>query len=156
MAEGVDALVDAASRAPEVIVVGLDIAEIDREGPQPSRDAAAYAAGLSRREGTRLVGVWVRPPVAYGDTFAETAETIARRREEAETQLRARATAAEQHYGLPPGCIMVREGDPARELLRAAEEVNADGIVVGASTERIGSVAGHVIRHARVPVTVVP
>jgi nucleotide-binding universal stress UspA family protein len=156
MAEDLDALVDAASRAPEVIVVGLDIGELDRDGPQPSRHAAAYAAGLSRREGTRLVGVWVRPPVAYADTFTQTAETIARRREEAETQLRARATAAEQHYRLPPGCIMVREGDPARELLRAAEEVNADGIVVGASTERIGSVAGHLIRQARVPVTVVP
>ena len=51
---------------------------------------------------------------------------------------------------------MVREGDPASELLKAADEVNADSIVVGASTERIGSVAGRRVRPARMPVTVVP
>ncbi len=152
----VDALVEASSRSPRVIVVGLDVAELDREGPQPSRNAAAYAAGLALREGTRLVGVWVRPRVAYGDTFAETVDTIARRRREAELELRERAAAAEQHFGLPPGCIIVRDGDPAPELLNVAEEVDADGIIVGASTERIGSVAAHLIRHARVPVTVVP
>ena len=154
--EDVDALVEASSQSPRVIVVGLDVAELDREGPQPSRNAAAYAAGLALREGTRLVGVWVRPPVAFGDTFAQTVDTIARRREEAELEFRERAAAAEQHLGLPPGCIIVRDGDPARELLNVAEEVDPDGIVVGASTGRIGSVAGHLIRHARVPVTVVP
>ncbi len=139
-----------------MIVVGLDVAELDREGPQPSRNAAAYAAGLALREGTRLVGVWVRPPVAFADTFTETADTIARRRQEAELEFRERVAAAEQHFGLPPGCIIVRDGDPARELLNATEEVDPAGIIVGASTERIGSVAGHLIRRARVPVTVVP
>ena len=154
--EDVDALVEASSRSPGQIVVGLDVAELDREGPQPSRNAAAYAAGLALREGTRLVGVWVRPPVAFADRFAETADTIAQKRQEAELEFRERVAAAEQHFGLPPGCIIVRDGDPARELLSVAEEVDADGVIVGASTERIGSVAGHLIRHARVPVTVVP
>ena len=156
MPEDVDALVEAASRAPEVVVLGLDVGELDRDGPQPSRHAAAYAVGLGRREGTRLVGVWVRPKIAYADTFAQTASTIGQKRKEAEAHLRERAARAEEHFGLPTGSIMVREGDPATELLKAADEVNADGIVVGASTERIGSVAGHLVRHARVPVTVVP
>ncbi len=154
--EDVDALVEASSQSPRLVVVGLDVAELDREGPQPSRNAAAHAAGLALREGTRLVGVWVRPPVAIGDTFTQTADTIARRRQEAELEFRERAAAAEQHFGLPPGCIIVRDGDPARELLNVAEEVDAEGIIVGASTGRIGSVAGHLIRHAQVPVTVVP
>ena len=156
MPEDMDALVEAASRAPEVIVLGLDVGELDREGPQPSRHAAAYAVGLGRREGTRLVGVWVRPKVAYADTFSQTPGAIGQKRKESEAQLRERAARAEEHFRLTPGCIMIREGDPATELMKAADEVNADGIVVGASTERIGSVAGHLVRHASVPVTVVP
>jgi nucleotide-binding universal stress UspA family protein len=138
------------------MVVGVDVAELDGEGPQPSRHAAAHAVGLARREGARLVGVWVRPPVAYADTFAQTVETIAQRRAEAEAEFRERAARAEEHFGLPPGCIVVRDGDPAVELMSVAQEVNADGIVVGASSQRIGSVAGHLVRHSPVPVTVVP
>jgi nucleotide-binding universal stress UspA family protein len=156
MPEDLDALVEASSAAPRAIVVGVDVAELDGEGPQPSRHAAAHALGLARREGTRLVGVWVRPRVAYSDMFAETAETIARRRQESEAEFRERAARADAHFGLPPGCIVVRDGDPGRELLSVAEDVNADGIVVGASSQRIGSVAAYLIRHARVPVTVVP
>jgi nucleotide-binding universal stress UspA family protein len=156
MAEDVEALVEASSRSPRVMVVGVDVAELDGEGPQPSRHAAAHAVGLARREGARLVGVWVRPPVAYADTFAQTVETIAQRRAEAEAEFRERAARAEEHFGLPPGCIVVRDGDPAVELMSVAQEVNADGIVVGASSQRIGSVAGHLVRHSPVPVTVVP
>ena len=77
-------------------------------------------------------------------------------RQESETGLRDRAARADERFGFPPGCIVVRDGDPAREPLSVAEEVNADGIVVGASAQRIGSVAAYLIRHDRVPVTVVP
>jgi hypothetical protein len=66
--EDLDALVEARSRPGRVVVVGLDVAELDRAGPQPSRNAAAYAVGLARREAARLVGVWVRPPGTYADT----------------------------------------------------------------------------------------
>jgi nucleotide-binding universal stress UspA family protein len=156
MPEDLDALVEASSAPPRAIVVGLDVAELDAAGPQPSRHAAAHAVGLARREGTRLVGVWVRPAVAYSDMFAETPDAIARRRQESETEFRERAARAEEHFGLPPGCVVVRDGDPGRELMNVAEEVNADGIVVGASSQRIGSVAAYLIRHAKVPVTVVP
>lgn len=154
--EDLDALVEARSRPRRVVAVGLDVAELDRAGPQPSRNAAAYAVGLARREGARLVGVWVRPPVTYAESFASTAATIAHRRKEAEEDLRQRAARAEQHFGLSGGSIVVRDGDPAVELLRVADEVNADEIVVGASRERFGSVPAYVVRRAEVPVTVVP
>lgn len=156
MPEDLDALIEASSRTPRVIVVGVDVSELDREGPQPSRHAAAHAIGLARREGARLVGVWARPRVAYADRFVQTADALAQGRRDAEADLRERAAQADAHYGLPPGCIIVRDGDPATELLAAAEEVGADGIVVGASTGRIGSVAGYLIRRSSWPVTVVP
>jgi nucleotide-binding universal stress UspA family protein len=146
----------AAPEGPLVIVVGVDATEIGREGPTPSVHAAEYVAGLARRLDARLVGVWVRPPVAYGDQFAQTAEMIASSRQETEAELREAASRADEYYGLPPGCILVRDGDPTDELTRVAEEVHADGIVVGASEHRLGSVAARLIRNGRWPVTVVP
>src|SRR3712207_3236840 len=104
MPNDIDALIEASSRSPRTIVVGVDVAELDREGPQPSRHAAAHAIGLARREGARLVGVWVRRPIALGQTFAETAETIHGRRQQEEAELRERAARADERYGLPPGC----------------------------------------------------
>ncbi|MCU1345597.1 MAG: UspA domain protein [Acidimicrobiia bacterium] len=53
-----------------------------------------------------------------------------------------------------------REGDPATVLICLANEVQADVIVVGASTRLghrvFGSVAVRLVRHAPCPVTVVP
>jgi hypothetical protein len=43
---------------PGAIVVGID-------GSTPSLRAAAYAAGLARRQRTRLVAVYVRTPPAH-------------------------------------------------------------------------------------------
>lgn len=156
MPEDVDALVERSSRSPRTIVVGVDVAELDQDGPQPSRHAAAHAIGLARRESARLVGVWVRPRVSYSDTFVDTLENIVANRRTAEADFRERAARGEERFGLPSGRVMVRDGDPASELMKVAEEVDADGIVVGASKERIGSVAAQLIRQSRIPVTVVP
>lgn len=145
---------------PGVIVVGLDASEIGKEGSsetsQASLHAAAYAAGLARRQGARLVAVWVRPAVAYGDTFAQTADTIAKVRHETEEDVRQTVTWATKHYGIPEASLLVREGDPFRELTTVAEELQADAIIVGASEHRLGSLAVRLVRDARWPVTVVP
>jgi len=56
---------------------------------------------------------------------------------------------------------MLREGEPATEILRAAEEVHADRIVMGTHGRRgldrlmLGSVAEAVVRKSQVPVMVV-
>ncbi|MCU1663055.1 MAG: universal stress protein UspA, partial [Pseudonocardia sp.] len=51
-------------------------------------------------------------------------------------------------------------GDPFTELARIADEVRADAVVVGASTQAghrlIGSLAVRLVRAGRWPVTVVP
>jgi nucleotide-binding universal stress UspA family protein len=57
--------------------------------------------------------------------------------------------------------VIVLEGDPADELIRYAEENGMDIIVMGTlgrtGIERLllGSVAGNVVRHSKVPVMVV-
>ena len=56
--------------------------------------------------------------------------------------------------------VRTRRGSPARELAAAAEEFNADALVIGAPKHiwhRVaGSVSGWLARHARCPVIVVP
>lgn len=58
--------------------------------------------------------------------------------------------------------VMVVAGKPSEEILRVAEEDNADMIVMGKSTRKVrgvrvmGSTARRVSRMARVPVLVVP
>ena len=141
---------------PGVIVVGLDASHIGREEHQASLHAAAYATGLARRQGARLVAVWVRPKVAHADLFVETAETISQARQETEAEVRKTVEWAAQHYGLPAASLLVRDGEPFEELTKVADEVHADEIVVGASEHRLGSLAARLVREARWPVTVVP
>ncbi len=55
---------------------------------------------------------------------------------------------------------MVARGDPYTELRRVADDVRADAVVVGASTQAghrfIGSLAVRLVKAGRWPVTVVP
>lgn len=141
---------------PGVIVVGLDASQIGREGAQSSLHAAAYATGLARRQGARLVAVWVRPSVAQADIMAETTEEIARRRRVLATEAEDTVAWAAEHYGVPRSSLVVRDGDPFEGLTQVAEEVHADAIVVGSSAQRIGSLAIRLVKDARWPVTVVP
>ncbi|HEX6596904.1 MAG TPA: universal stress protein [Acidimicrobiales bacterium] len=141
---------------PRVIVVGLDASQIEGEGSHASLHAAAYAAGLARREGARVVPVWVRPPIALAEAFAATVDTLRRERDDREAEVRRSVEEAARHFGVAPAALVVREGDPFEELTAVAEEVHADGIVVGASRQRLGSLAVKLVRDARWPVTVVP
>jgi nucleotide-binding universal stress UspA family protein len=141
---------------PSVIVVGLDASQIGRPGAQSSLHAAAYASGLARRQGARLLAVWVRPRVAYSDTMAETTEAIGRQRQEAAAEARDTVEWAAEHYGIPKASLVIREGEPFEELTSVAEEVQADAIVVGSSAQRLGSLAVRLVKDARWPVTVVP
>jgi nucleotide-binding universal stress UspA family protein len=53
-----------------------------------------------------------------------------------------------------------RRGDPYTEIIRLADELRVDAVVVGASTHTghrfIGSLALRLVRDARWPITVVP
>jgi nucleotide-binding universal stress UspA family protein len=59
-----------------------------------------------------------------------------------------------------PAEFVSRQGDPFGEISKVADEVNADAVLVGASTSAghklIGSLAVRLVRAGKWPVTVVP
>ncbi|WP_330164951.1 universal stress protein [Catellatospora vulcania] len=138
---------------PRMIMVGVD-------GTPPSERAAAYAAGLARRQRSRLVVVFVGESAGlvnaiYGQAAVAAAETA----EELAAELREQVREAAQELGLPVSFV-VRSGDPYAELRAAADELKADMLVVGASAQAghrfVGSVATRLVKQGRWPVVVVP
>jgi nucleotide-binding universal stress UspA family protein len=139
---------------PMVILVGID-------DSVTSLRAGAYAVGLARRQGARLVCVYVEQrSTMYGAAagagaiaeqdraLAETAADLKRRVEEGAVERGVRMT------------FVTAAGDPYHELRRVADEVRADVVVVGASTKAghrlVGSLAVRLVKAGRWPVTVVP
>jgi nucleotide-binding universal stress UspA family protein len=139
-----------------VILVGID-------DSVTSLRAGAYAVGLARRQGARLVCVYVEQPSAlYGAAVSTGAAAIA------EQQRAFTETAADLKRRIEEGAVergvrvtfVAAAGDPYHELRRVADEVHADAVVVGASTKAghrlVGSLAVRLVKAGRWPVTVVP
>jgi nucleotide-binding universal stress UspA family protein len=138
---------------PKVILAGVD-------GSDTSWRAAAYAAGLARRQGSLLALVYVQPTLAaaaaLGAPVAGTTEEVA---QELVAEIR---RTAEQLRGM----FDVRwefhtlHGDAYAGLVQAAQDLTADAVVVGASEQAghrfVGSVAVRLVKAGRWPVTVVP
>jgi nucleotide-binding universal stress UspA family protein len=141
---------------PQVILAGVD-------DSVTSLRAGAYAAGLARRQGARLVCVYVEQLSAiYGAAAGAGAGVMAAEGEalsEVAADLRHRAEEYAGVLGVQITFITAR-GDPFSELRRVADEVRADAVVVGASTKAghrfVGSLAVRLVKAGRWPVTVVP
>ncbi len=136
-----------------MIVAGVD-------GSESSLRAAAYAAGLARRQGALLAIVYVQPVLAAG---AALGAPVADATEEIAQDLAAQIRESMERI---KGIFDVRwefhtfRGDPYNGLVKAADDLTADAVVVGASEQAghrfVGSVAVRLVKAGRWPVTVVP
>lgn len=140
---------------PGTIVVGID-------GSTSSLRAAAYALGMARRQGSRLVAVYVRTPPSSLLPLADTGGAVATvidTQDAVERELR--TLLLDRMSDVPIDArLMVRAGEPFTELSEAAREVQADAVIVGRSAKALhriaGSIASKLVRCGRWPVTVVP
>ncbi len=135
---------------PTWILVGID-------GSDTSLRAGAYAAGLARRQGAKIVAVHVvntaMPPVAAAAGAAYESQELLRQ------EVRRLVADGREYTGMHAELIE-RTGNPYKEIVAVADELKVDAIVVGASMQAghrlVGSLAGRLVRDARWPVTVVP
>jgi nucleotide-binding universal stress UspA family protein len=137
---------------PSLILVALD-------GSRTSLRAGSYAAGLARRQGSKLACIFVDRLGAV--TGLDAAAVVAERTTNLQiaADLRQQVEAGAAAYGLDAS-FYIASGDPVAEITRLAEQLRVDAVVVGASESAghrlIGSIASRLVRSGRWPVTVVP
>jgi len=142
----------AALRLEHPVIAGYD-------GSASSRNALAYAAGVSQRLGRPLLIVYVCSSGVYCEPLTGQVVGVPRDAEALERWLLAELDQIAGPVDVEVH-VRTRRGSPARELAAAAEEFSADALVIGAPKHiwhRVaGSVSGWLARHARCPVIVVP
>jgi nucleotide-binding universal stress UspA family protein len=135
-----------------VVLVGVD-------GSDTSLRAGAYAGGLARRQNARLVVLYVRPFSAVSGAGAGAVTSMREAHDQIAAELRETVEANAGPLGIDAEFVE-REGNPYAEIVRLADELPADAVIVGASTKAghrfVGSLAVHLVRSNRWPVTVVP
>jgi nucleotide-binding universal stress UspA family protein len=140
---------------PSAILVGTD-------DSVTSLRAAAYTAGLARRQRARVVAVYVAPVTSVALASPAGPSVLMAESEahnEVAKELADRADRMATELGISVTFIMAH-GDPYHEITRIAMETRADAIVVGASLKAghrlMGSLAVRLVRAGKWPVTVVP
>lgn len=137
---------------PRTLVVGVD-------GSTTSLRAGAYAAGLARRQRAHLVIVYVAAPSGLIEMAPGGAAAARQLTDEIADDIRSQVEEVAPALGISYA-FRTQTGDPYGELVRVADEVNADGVVVGASMSAghrfAGSIAIRLVKAGRWPVTVVP
>ena len=140
---------------PSAILVGVD-------DTVTGLRAAAYTAGLARRQGTRMIAVYVAPIAGMALASSAGPSVLvaeSQAHDEIAKDLAARAGTMARDLGISVTFVSAH-GDPYHEITRIASETRADAIVVGASLKAghrlMGSLAVRLVRAGKWPVTVVP
>ena len=135
-----------------VLLVGVD-------GSETSLRAGAYAAGLARRQHARLVCLYVHTYGAAVGVGVAAVPALLAAHDDVASELRATAETEAARLGIRVDFVE-RSGNPFAEIVRLADELPADAVIVGASTKAghrfIGSLAVHLVKTSRWPITVVP
>ena len=155
MTPGGDDTFELGTDGPTSILVGVD-------GSTTAARAGWYAAGLARRQGARVVAVYVEPGPGISGAAPGGASLVVVQQQafdEVADDLRQSAEVVSRELGVDLTFIAAH-GDPFRELCRIADEMHADAVVVGASSKAghrlVGSLAVRLVRANKWPVTVVP
>ncbi len=138
---------------PLVILAGID-------GSDSSMRAAAYAGGLARRQGAKLVLAYFRP-LGSGNPQAGAAMVQLGLENAADLERQIRDGVERQPLGQRVRWeFFTAEGDPYRGLVELADRIRADAVVIGTSERAghriLGSVAVRLVKAGRWPVIVVP
>jgi nucleotide-binding universal stress UspA family protein len=137
---------------PSVLLVAID-------GSDTSLHAGAYAAGLARRQNSRLVLLFVHVASAMIGAAAAAAAPAQEASDALAAELRQTVETQSALLGLD-ATFIERTGNPYSEILAVAEELRVDAVVVGASSKAghriVGSLGAHLVKTARWPVIVVP
>ncbi|GAA4825611.1 universal stress protein [Actinomycetospora corticicola] len=137
---------------PSLILAAVD-------GSTTSLRAGAYAVGLARRQHSELVVITVTTTPALAGMSADAVTVLAESARDLATDLHEQAKEYLQLLEMQARLILVH-GDPYLEIVRAADDLRADAVVVGASMKAghrfVGSLAGRLIKAGKWPVTVVP
>jgi nucleotide-binding universal stress UspA family protein len=137
---------------PSLMVVGVD-------GSRTSMRAAAYAAGLARRQGCRILVLYVGHIGAGASLSPGAAAAMTEAASQTAAELEAEVVNGAARAGIAAEFRAVA-GDPFTELTRVATQERADAVVVGTSEHAghriVGSLATRLVRSGKWPVIVVP
>jgi len=130
------------------------------DASEASARARAYAVGLARRQGARLVAVHAQRRWAAMGAGCETLppEFWAVHARDVLQLVEVDLAAADARPGRQIE-VRARTGRPGPQLLAMATELRADAVIIGAPRRAVwrgGSVAGCLLRAKRFPVIVVP
>ncbi|HEY3717634.1 MAG TPA: universal stress protein [Jatrophihabitantaceae bacterium] len=137
---------------PSLILVAID-------GSDTSMRAGAYATGLARRQGSKVVCVYVGQIAGIAAGVPSAVGALIQMHDSVARNLRAQIEERTPPLGVEV-IFVERRGDPYTEITRVADEMRVDAVIVGRSSQRghrfFGSLAVRLVRDARWPVTVVP